>query len=66
MLIPTNDPSNQAAIAVIVFIAVAVCAAYWRTALRVLLIAAVAIAVYGVIVSIQFLSALVSAIIQLR
>jgi hypothetical protein len=62
MLIPSSNPSNQAAIAVTVFIAVSVCAAYWRTALRVVLIAAVAIAVYGTIVGIQYVSALVASL----
>jgi hypothetical protein len=61
MLIPPSNPSNQAAIAVIVFIAVSVCAAYWRTVLRVILIAGVAVAVYGTIVGVQEVSALVAA-----
>jgi hypothetical protein len=59
---PANPNDTQAAIAVVVFIAVSVCAAYWRTALRVVLVAAVAIAVYGLVLGIEYASTLVTAI----
>jgi hypothetical protein len=59
---PASPDDTHAAIAVMVFIAVSVCAAYWRTALRVCLVAAVAIAVYGTIVGIEYASSLVTAI----
>jgi hypothetical protein len=45
----------------VVILAACFCAVYWRTALRVILIAAIALAVYGAIIGIDGLSSLLSA-----
>lgn len=47
---PANPQDTLTAIAVLVTIGAILCAVYWRTALRVLLVAAIAVAVYGMVV----------------
>jgi hypothetical protein len=54
---PTAAHSSQqdtaAAIALLAAFAVCLCAVYWRTALKVILIAALALVVYGTVVGID-------------
>jgi hypothetical protein len=58
---PANPQDTQAAIAVLAAIAAGFCVAYWRTVLRVILIALLALAVYGAIVGIHSVSSLMAA-----
>jgi hypothetical protein len=58
---PTNPQDTQAAIAVLAAIAACICVVYWRTALRVILIAVLALAVYGAVVGIHGVSSLMAA-----
>ncbi len=58
---PTNPQDTQAAIAVVAAIAAGFCVAYWRTALRLILIAVLALAVYGAVVGIHVVSSLMAA-----
>ena len=47
---PPNNPQDTAAvIALLITVAVCLCVAYWRTALKVLLIAALAFAVFSAV-----------------
>lgn len=62
MPVPTSNPQDtQAVIAVVIAIAACLGAVYWRTALRVILIAAIALAVYGTVVGIDGVTSLISA-----
>jgi hypothetical protein len=58
---PSNPQETQAAVAVLILITACLCAVYWRTALRVILIAVIALAVYGTVVGVDGVSALVHA-----
>lgn len=58
---PSNPQDTQAAIAVLVAIATGFCVIYWRTALRVMLIVVLALAVYGAGVGIHGVSSLMAA-----
>jgi hypothetical protein len=58
---PTNAHDTQAVVAVMIIIAACICAVYWRTALRVMLILTIALAVYGSVVGIDAVTALISA-----
>jgi hypothetical protein len=58
---PTSPQDTQAAIAVIVAIAAGWCIAYWRTALKVILIVVLALAVYGAGTGIHGVSSLITA-----
>jgi hypothetical protein len=49
-VLSTNLQDSLTAIAVLVIIGAILCVVYWRTALRVLLVGAIAVAVYGVVV----------------
>jgi hypothetical protein len=62
MPIPSSNPQDtQAAVAVLALIAAGVCVVYWRTALRVILIVVLALAVYGAFVGIHGVSSLMAA-----
>jgi hypothetical protein len=50
MSTPSTTQDTLAAIAVLVIIGVSLCTVYWRTAVRVLLVAMIATAVYGVVI----------------
>jgi len=58
---PSNPQDTQAAVAVLVAIAAGCCVAYWRTALRVILIMIVILAVYGAVIGIHGVSSLMAA-----
>lgn len=58
---PTNSQDSQAAIAVLAVIAAGFCVAYWRIALRVILVAVLAFAVYGAVVGIHGVASLMAA-----
>lgn len=47
---PTTPQDTQAAIAVLLLIGAACCVIYWRTVLRIILIAVIALAIYGTVV----------------
>ena len=49
MLVPAPQPQHSQAIVVIVFFAAALCVRYWRTALRVIVIVLIALAMLGLI-----------------
>ena len=57
---PSNPQDTQAAIAVLIAIIACLCVAYWRTALRMILIVVIALAVYGAIVGIDGLTSLMA------
>jgi hypothetical protein len=59
--LPANPQDTQAAIAVIVAITAGFVVVYWRTALRVILIVMLALAIYGAVVGVHGLSSLVTA-----
>jgi hypothetical protein len=51
---PTGNPHDaQAAIAVLIAISTCFCVTYWRTVVRVLIIAAIALAVFGTVIAIE-------------
>jgi hypothetical protein len=58
---PANPQDTATAIALLVAFAVCVCAVYWRTALKVILIAALALAVYGTVVGIDTVTSVLAA-----
>ncbi|MGH3291389.1 MAG: hypothetical protein ACRDP7_06260 [Trebonia sp.] len=57
---PTSPQDTQAAIAVLAVIVAGFCVVYWRTVLRVILIAVLALAVYGAVVGIHGVSSLMA------
>jgi hypothetical protein len=57
---PPSPQDTQAAIAVVAAILIGGCVIYWRTALRVLLIAVLVLAVYGAVVGIHGVSSLMT------
>ena len=59
MSVPTGSPQDtQVAIAALVFVVACLCVAYWRTALRLVLVIFVALIMYGAIVGVTALIAL--------
>jgi hypothetical protein len=50
---PTNPQDTQAAIAVLIAITACLCVAYWRMALRLILIVVLALAVFGAVAGID-------------
>lgn len=58
---PGNPQDTQAVIAVLVAIGAGLCVVYWRTALRVILIMVLVLAVYGAFASLHGVSSLVYA-----
>jgi hypothetical protein len=58
---PASPQDTQAAIAVLAAIAAGFCVAYWRTALRLILVAVLALALYGAFVGIHGVSSLMAA-----
>lgn len=55
---PSNPQDSHAAIVFLIVLAACLCVRYWTIALRVLLIAAIALAVYGAIAGVQGLESL--------
>jgi len=54
MPVPTSNPEDtQAAIAVLIAISACLCVAYWRTALKVVLVILLALTIYGTVVGIE-------------
>jgi NO-binding membrane sensor protein with MHYT domain len=53
MPVPAPQPQNSQAIAVIAFFVAALCVRYWRQALRLIVIAVIALAVLGLIVGLH-------------
>jgi len=54
MPVPTSNPQDtQAAIAVLIAISACLCVAYWRTALKVVLVILLALTIYGTVVGIE-------------
>jgi hypothetical protein len=49
MPIPSNQPQDTQTISVVVIFLACLCVAYWRTVLRVIVVALVAFAIYGAI-----------------
>jgi hypothetical protein len=49
MPVPSNQPQNTQTILVIIIFLGCLCVVYWRTALRVIVVALVALAIYGTI-----------------
>jgi hypothetical protein len=61
MPVPPNNPQDtQAAIAVLIAITACLCVAYWRTALRMILIVVIALAVYGAVAGIDGVTSLMA------
>jgi hypothetical protein len=61
MPVPVSDPQGtQAAIGFLVILAAVLCVVYWRIALRVLLVAAIALIVIGTIIGSHDLSSVMS------
>jgi hypothetical protein len=61
MPVPSSNPQDtQAAIAILVAITAGLCIAYWRTALRVILILVLVLAVYGAVIGLHGLSSLIT------
>jgi hypothetical protein len=53
MPVPAPQPQNSQVIAVIVFLVAALCVRYWRTALRLIVIAVITLTVLGLIVGLH-------------
>jgi hypothetical protein len=53
---PSNPQDTQAAIAIL--IAACLCVTYWRTALRVIIIVVIALAIYGAVMGIDGVTSL--------
>lgn len=49
MPVPSNQPQDIQTIMVVVIFLACLCVVYWRTALRVIVVALVALAIYGAI-----------------
>lgn len=58
---PASPQDTQAVIAVLAAIAAGLCVVYWRTALRVILILLLALAVFGAVVGADGVSSLIAA-----
>jgi hypothetical protein len=57
---PSNPQDTQVAIAVLIAITACLCVAYWRTALRIILIVVIALAVFGVVAGIDGVASLMA------
>jgi hypothetical protein len=55
---PSNPQDTQAVIAILILVGAGLCAVYWRTALRVIVIGAIALVVYGTITGVDTVSSL--------
>jgi hypothetical protein len=58
---PSNPPNPQAAIAIVIAVAAFISVVYWRIAIRVILVAVIALAVYGAVIGLHGMSSLLSA-----
>jgi hypothetical protein len=58
MPVPSSPHDTQAALAVLAFIGSWACVSYWRTVLRLLIIALIALAVFGTVVAIEVVRSL--------
>jgi hypothetical protein len=58
---PTDPQDTQAAIAVLIAISACLCVAYWRTAVKVVLVILLALTIYGAVVGIEGATSLVAA-----
>jgi hypothetical protein len=62
MPVPTSNPQDtQAVIVVLIAIGACLCVAYWRTALRVVLVILLALTIYGAVVGIEGATSLMAA-----
>ncbi|MGD0109397.1 MAG: hypothetical protein ABSC06_35995 [Rhodopila sp.] len=61
MPVPTNPHDTQTVIVVLIAIGACFCVAYWRTALRVVLVILLALAIYGAVVGIEGATSLIAA-----
>jgi hypothetical protein len=61
MPVPTNPHDTQTAIVVLIAIGSCLCVAYWRTALRVVLVILLALTIYGAVVGIEGATSLMAA-----
>jgi hypothetical protein len=50
MPVPANQPQGTQTILVVIIFLTCVCVAYWRTMLRVIAVAFVALAIYGAVI----------------
>ena len=57
---PSNPQDTQVAIAVLIAITACLCVAYWRTALRIILIVVIALAVFGVVAGVDGVTSLLA------
>jgi hypothetical protein len=57
---PSNPQNTQAVIVVLIALTACLCVAYWRTALRVILVILIALAIYGAVVGIEGVTSLVA------
>jgi hypothetical protein len=57
---PSNPQDTQAVIAVLLVITACLCVVYWRTALRVIVIGAIALAIYGTVVGVDAMTSLLA------
>jgi small-conductance mechanosensitive channel len=57
---PSNPQDTQAAIAVLITITACFCVAYWRTALRIILIVVIAVTVFGAVAGIDGVTSLMA------
>ncbi len=57
---PTNPQDTHAAIAVLIAVVACLCVAYWRTALKVVLVILLALTIYGAVVGIEGATSLVT------
>ncbi len=57
---PGNPQGTQAAIAILITIVACLCVAYWRMALRVILVVLIALAIYGAVVGIEGVTSVIT------
>ena len=57
---PSNPQDTHIVISFLIVLAACLCVRYWSTALRVLIVAAVALAVYGAIVGFEGLKSVIA------
>jgi ABC-type branched-subunit amino acid transport system permease subunit len=57
---PSNPQDTHTALAVLISIAACLCVAYWRTALRLILIIVIATTVYGIVVGMHGVTSLMA------
>jgi hypothetical protein len=62
MPVPTSNPQDtQAAIAVLIAVVACLCVAYWRTAVKVVIVILLALTIYGAVVGIEGATSLMTA-----